>query len=418
MAKKNEQIKQELSDAESAMVRGEVLVNQLETSRVNDELKRELQRPTLLVLKEINQRLKHPDSLTDEDIRVIKEKFIELIQLRDKNPDLVNEIAIPIIRGFHYLEFYQDYIERGTAPQDEKILAVSQAIQNFRDHKIRNGEVLFELEGIKKPDIKPHPEGFALKVGDKIFLNGNHLVFEGKCDEWFPHPKGVVIRINKTFLLNGREPIYQGAYNEAWETDKGLMIRKKNEILLDGAPYQTIQQGDKIIQNPHGVMVQKDAFWGTPIFNLLYKNEVHAFHTRGERFAEYRQPPNYDVKITSRSRFPHPNGLILEAEDYIDITHPGGNKETRKLPVLLLTQPGTKRIGRPLTANYTHLYCGDYDDISPHPDGVIVRAGQALYLNDNKHKIYDGEGDEYLPHRDGILVRKGKQWRLYTGEKK
>lgn len=79
----------------------------------------------------------------------------------------------------------------------------------------------------------PHSEGVIIRMSSIVLrLNGERLLYQGPMDSWRSHPQGFVIEKKGALFLNGQELMYDGPYDDWSSHDHGVLIRRHKRLLL------------------------------------------------------------------------------------------------------------------------------------------------------------------------------------------
>ena len=149
-------------------------------------------------------------------------------------------------------------------------------------HQFKDGEKVFEMEGVSLNDWEVHQEGIVIQKGKKLLLNGKELLYKGDFDEWNVHPDGVVIQKGKKFLLNGKELLYKGDFDE-WDVHPdGIVIRQGEKFLLNGNYLLYKGDFDDWHVHPDGIIIQQGKKLLLNGMDLLYEGAGVCWHPHPE----------------------------------------------------------------------------------------------------------------------------------------
>lgn len=242
-----------------------------------------------------------------------------------------------------------------------------------------------------------HPDGVLLGLGANsntwndtwLLLNGERLLFAGKAGKFLPHTRGAAIRTPEGITLNGTTLLVNQAHPEAFGTHPdGVLVERDSG-----------EHGKQLLLN--GERVVYDGAWDNGLTNMYGRTVVIAGSLNYSRFTSIGLGKLYEGPYSEA--FLHPRGVVIrltrgkysrfllngEAALYDDAQEeePSTIKKVHDHPYGVVIELQREGASVFLLDGSVTLYEGKYDDVTMHPEGMLVRNDSKIFLC--VHKSFD-----------------------------
>lgn len=288
----------------------------------------------------------------------------------------------------------------------------------------KNGDrIVFPCDGFQ--EMFPHPHGVLIKVGSSTYtyrLNGVREIYRGRAATQTEHPDGILFELRSGdrsddvwLLLNGETLLFAGIGDKTAAHARGAVVRTPDGITLNGTRMLVAQSGkDWVAIHPEGVLIKKDTDEGIPQLLLNGERVVH----EGAWDKVLTDDRGWTVLIAGSlnfSRFTSTAlGVLYEGPYSECFLHPQG-------VVIRMTKGGKDRF---LLNGKTVLYDVAaaaepmrVKAVHDHPHGIVIElrkvgasgSDPSTFLLNGSVMLYEGEYDTVVMHPQGMLVRKGQK---------
>lgn len=120
------------------------------------------------------------------------------------------------------------------------------------DRLLLNGQLLYQGAWNR---WFPHPQGVVIWTGDKLLLNGKELLFQSRC-------RGMLAGYKYNAQVRFDDGVYYvGGYRAIANTIRGIIIENGDKLLLNGQVLLYEGKWNRWDAHPHGVIVENGNRW-------------------------------------------------------------------------------------------------------------------------------------------------------------